>query len=368
MPAKTRRAPQGWWGRALLGLNALALVPVGLSAAAPLVPAHPWWPMALTALLMPWWALLPLAGGALWWRRSWLGVGLNALALVALVPSLSGHVQFNTAAEPGPREFTLLSLNSKALDYDARQLPALEALLAREQADVVLLQEYFTGYARGEDRFIERLKRAGGYRYGEVVLLVPDNFGLAMLSKYPLSNVRRLTRRKGPDTNGTMAADIEVYGQRIRLYNVHLQSYKLSQTQRTVLDSLAGASVEARTMRSTLGRMRQSWRRQRAQVEQIMADAADTEHPSLVAGDLNNPPTSWAVAALGRGRTDSFVARGWGLGHTFGRGVSAFRIDYVLAPPALEVRAHRLVETTVSDHRGVLVRLRVRGTAQRDSE
>ncbi len=368
MPAKTKRGHRGWWGRALLGLNALALMPVGLSVAAPWLPAHPWWPVALVALLMPWWALLPLVGAALWWRRGWLGVGLNALAFVALVPSLGGHLQFNSAAEPGARELTLLSLNSKALDYDARQLPALEALLAREQADVVLLQEYFTGYARGQDRFIERLKRAGGYRYGEVVLLVSDNFGLAMLSRYPLTNVRRLTRRGGPDTNGAMAADVEVYGRRFRLYNVHLQSYKLSAAQRTVLDSLAGASVEARTMRSTLGRMRQSWRRQRAQVEQITADAKATEHPSLIAGDLNNPPTSWAVATLGRGRTDSFVARGWGLGHTYGRGVSAFRIDYVLAPPALEVRSHRLIETSVSDHRGVLVRLRVSAASNGSSE
>lgn len=366
MPAKAKRRPL--LHPLLLLINGVALVPALLALAAPWVPPESsvplGWTVALAALAMPAWVLVPLLGLALWWRRGWWAFVANALVLLALLPAALPALRLNgpIEAEGG---FTVLTLNVKALDYSAEHLPELEALLARERPDLVVLQEYFTGYATGRDAFVARLRRAGGYGHSHVELLMPSNFGLAVFSRWPLQGARRVPPSRRSASNGILAIDVRHPDGPLRLYNVHLQSYKLSAAQRTLLDSLPTGGVEAQAVRSTLGRLRRSWRVQQAQVRALRRDLprdlARTDTAVVIAGDLNNPPHGWVAHTLGQGLTDSFAERGWGLGHTYGSGLARFRIDYVWASPRLEVLEHRLVTPALSDHAGVLARLRFVG-------
>jgi endonuclease/exonuclease/phosphatase (EEP) superfamily protein YafD len=359
MPAKNKGVGRQFVLRVLAVANALGLVAVGLAAAAPYAAPSPWWPLGLVSLVMPWWALIPVVGGALWWGRSWAWVVVNGLALAMLVPQLGGAIQFNTVGPKAEGEITVLTLNCKALDYSEANIEKLEALIEQEKADLVLLQEFWTGNQRGERSVIARLKREGGYSQARMIILVPGNFGMSVLARLPVVNPRRITTKREGYTNGVMAVDVTVGGRVVRVYNAHLQSYNLRPSERAVLDSLQEGAVNEGQVRGTLGRLRRAWRKQVAQVNAVQRDRSTWQGPTLICGDLNNPPYGWVVHTLKGTGQDSYRERGSGLGHTFGERLAQFRIDYVLASREWQVLEHRVVATPASDHAAVVVRLRL---------
>ncbi|PVZ03903.1 endonuclease/exonuclease/phosphatase family protein [Actinomycetospora cinnamomea] len=84
--------------------------------------------------------------------------------------------------------------------------------------------------------------------------------------------------------------------------------------------------------------------------------------PALVVGDLNATPDHSAFRAGTRGCTDAASARGEGLAGTWPAGwppALGTPIDHVLTARGPQVRDVALVEVPGSDHRGLVVRLRL---------
>ena len=83
------------------------------------------------------------------------------------------------------------------------------------------------------------------------------------------------------------------------------------------------------------------------------------EH-AIVMGDLNTTPWSPAFDLLtGLGLRDSGLGRGWRPTWPAALGVAGIPIDHVVVSPRLEVRSHALGPDLGSDHRPLLVELRL---------
>lgn len=83
----------------------------------------------------------------------------------------------------------------------------------------------------------------------------------------------------------------------------------------------------------------------------------------MLGGDLNAEPDSEVIGVLtAAGWRDAWAECGAGDGLTFPAAAPVKRIDYLFVSPGLRCTAARVLDSTASDHRGLLVELRAIGS------
>jgi endonuclease/exonuclease/phosphatase (EEP) superfamily protein YafD len=261
-------------------------------------------------------ALLPAVALALRHHRRWAWLLLAApLPWLTAAPGLP-------SAPPGddPPRLILASANVHAGNRDTQ---ALAAWLAAERPHVVVLLEVSPAFAEG-------LRTLTGYPYRK---LVPADtpFGLAVLSRQPLSNVQVLLDAEGMPH---IEVDLHWQGRRVRLAALH------------PMPPLSAHWHAARNDK----------------LRSVATTAQGSGQPALLVGDLNATPWSSAFTGL---QSQGFRRAG-GLRPTWpaaGGGWAGIPIDHVLATPHWSVAAARLGPRLGSDHLPVLVQLMLRPAA-----
>jgi len=246
---------------------------------------------------------------------------------------LLAAVAFSTAqAQDTTKRIRVATFNinaaSKGLDMVAKELGEINA-------DVVGLQEVDvrTKRGNGRDQFLalgeaypyKHFLRTSFYQGGE--------YGIAILSRYPLDNVRslQLPGCRGCEPRGALFADVAVGGRNVRFVVTHLG-----------LPSKFGMSTEE----------------QGRQIEKILASAAEGERVVLV-GDLNSQPSSSVIrkikasqfrdacAATTRGSSDTHTKTILGLD-------VGVRIDYIFFRPGMDANDCNVRPRLASDHSAVV--------------
>jgi endonuclease/exonuclease/phosphatase family metal-dependent hydrolase len=221
----------------------------------------------------------------------------------------------------------------------------IAAAIGAAAPDVVALQEVDVHWSARSD-FVDQAARLGAalgmdVRFGEIyrapgAVGAPDRrFGLAVLSRYPIVEfTNRDLPRLSTQTADTVArplpglldAEIDVGGVRVRMLNTHL-------------DYRADPAVRA------------------LQVAAMLAVLPEQEHVVL-AGDLNAQPDAPELQPLFARLRDAAA-----LGvpeHTYPAHAPTRRIDYVLVSHHFRVLGARVPPDTASDHRPVVVDVRLR--------
>lgn len=178
--------------------------------------------------------------------------------------------------------------------------------------------------------------------------------GAVIMSKHPI--IKKGEIDFGTKTNSCLWADIKINGEIIRVYSTHLQSNRITNDAEEIAEKME--LKEKRTWTGIKGIFRKFKNHHIArskQAEEIAAHAAESPHPVIIAGDLNDPPQSYTYYTLSRNRIDAFKEKGGGLGTTYAGVLPFLRIDYVLSDPALEVLKCRLIKEAYSDHHPLLV-------------
>jgi endonuclease/exonuclease/phosphatase family metal-dependent hydrolase len=165
----------------------------------------------------------------------------------------------------------------------------------------------------------------------------PRQFGVALLSRYPIvsfnnDTISRLsTQVQNPAPEpmpGLLEAAIDVGGQRVRVFNTHL-------------DYRSDPRVRER------------------QVQEMLYYIGDASTPTIVFGDLNATPDAPELRALIERLHDAWPAAN-GAGWTYPAESPIKRIDYVLASAHFGVVRAAVPVTDASDHRPVVVQLSTR--------
>jgi endonuclease/exonuclease/phosphatase family metal-dependent hydrolase len=202
----------------------------------------------------------------------------------------------------------------------------LAAELKAMQVDVVALQEVDVRTRRGN--FVDEpgeLAAALGFHYAFAASIKWDegHYGLAVLSRWPLSQVKRhrVDSTSEAEPRIVLEATVCVSGRELRLFDHHAD-------RRTASRALGFASLR-----------------------QIVKD--DFGHGVLILGDLNEYPDAPGVRSL---IDEGFVDLG---ASDAVDTVSTGRVDYVLADPLLAhlVSPARVWPTDKSDHHAVLADL-----------
>jgi endonuclease/exonuclease/phosphatase family metal-dependent hydrolase len=246
-----------------------------------------------------------------------------------------------------PEGFSLMSYNvrlfnayqwikKKGVDVD------ISNYLKDQNPDILLLQEF------KDDPKTDFLQ----FPYKHIVLKGKKRkAGLAIFSKYKIVKTGDFDFK---DTyNNVIWADVIVRNDTIRIYNVHLQSFKIINPESLVeKDKLK----TGQKLQKVFARQAQQARAVQTQIEQI-------KMPVIVAGDFNNTAFSSPYHILKQDKIDAFTDAGEGFGITWQYKWLPLRIDFILFDPLrLEVlQFETLNHIKYSDHFPIKSILQLKG-------
>ncbi len=258
---------------------------------------------------------LALCGGlAGWLDRRW------AFLLLAIpLPWFTASARAPEGTPAGDT-FTVASAN---VNLDNHGVQPLAAWLAEVQSDIVVLLEVSPDYAAG-------LRALTEYPFRHVL---PEEgpFGIALLSRHPLANVKVM---HDADGIAEISARVQWHGRTVGVVAVH---------------PMPPISSHYHTARN-------------AALRALAVAARRSGVPTVVAGDLNATPWSSAFSGLDR----LGLRRAGGLVPSWPaamRGLAGIPIDHVLVTEHWVVDDSLLGPDLGSDHLPVLARLMLRGKA-----
>ena len=186
----------------------------------------------------------------------------------------------------------------------------------------------------------------------------PTRGHVVIFSKYPMLNSGQLIFEKS--SNSCTWVDIKIKGEKIRVYNLHLQSTKISPIANKVIKE--GDLQEKETwlnIKGILGRVKRASQQRAAQALKIAKHIKKCPYPIILCGDFNDTPQSFTYRVLSKGLKDSFQQKGRGLGTSFAGSIPALRIDYILLNPKFNVRDCSILKENYSDHFPVISQIQI---------
>lgn len=175
--------------------------------------------------------------------------------------------------------------------------------------------------------------------------------GTVILSRYPIEAGGDVPF--GKTSNSILWADIRIAKTKVvRVYNVHLQSNRVTQTTERVIEK--GDLDEGETWQdigNVLDRVGDATSIRAEQAKKLREHIAASKYPVIVCGDFNDTPNSYVYSILSDGLTDTFRERGLGPGTTFAGALPLLRIDYILTEKSLTPYSCRIAcDNLFSDH------------------
>ncbi|MBI1228193.1 MAG: hypothetical protein GC192_23365 [Bacteroidetes bacterium] len=170
-----------------------------------------------------------------------------------------------------------------------------------------------------------------------------------IFSKFPILEKGNIDF--GKTGNSCVWADVKTPKGTLRVYNVHLQSNKMSQTADKIATQGHINDKETwRNIRFVMRRYKNAVGIRAKQAQLVANHLAKSPYPVLLCGDMNDPPVSYVYKMLSKNLQDSFCEKGNGFCSTFAGNLPFLRIDYVLPSPKFRVMSHKVLTTRLSDH------------------
>jgi endonuclease/exonuclease/phosphatase family metal-dependent hydrolase len=280
---------------------------------------------------------------------------------------MSLYFQWNTAKDfPIQEESKLKVVSYNANSFgqwtDNFSLDTITEKLKDLHADVYLIQEAYSPKNQLKS-LCRKLGKDLKTPYTAVYQLTNNRgYGMCILSKFPITDWKKI---KFLDQTGNMAmsADIKVPSinclecgdEKIRLYNIHLQSFRFNkqdyQTVKTVKDS---NQIDEENAMGLIQRIRIAYEKREHQVDIVSREIQDCKLPKIVAGDFNDVPVSYTYRNVSKGLNDAFITRGKGLETTYKGVFPSFRIDYILYSDPLQAETYRSISNIPGDHKLIL--------------
>jgi endonuclease/exonuclease/phosphatase family metal-dependent hydrolase len=186
-----------------------------------------------------------------------------------------------------------------------------------------------------------------------------QNFGVAILSKYPIISKGDLNfEAQGEnDFNYCVFADIVKGNDTFRIYNVHLQSIRLQNDDYDLFEQGSAKAADKSTVRLLVDKLLIAYPKRAQQARRVMEHVETSPYPTIVCGDFNDTPMSYTYHQFNKKLTDSYRNTSMGIGSTYAGRVPAGRIDYIFHSKDLQSAGFSIQKEAYSDHRAISTRI-----------
>ena len=257
---------------------------------------------------------------------------------------LIGYDDFNLLyklpnnAIPVSKGLKVMSFNVRLFNsynwIEEKNIPeSIVSFINQESPDILCIQEFTDEFSKVFNNF--------PYNYIQSSTKKGKN-GLGILSKYPLFNKGNIPFENS--NNGAVYAEIFYRMDTLRIYNVHMQSLRIS---------LEDTIFNKKNSQKFLNRISEVIRKQEVQMVKFQKIDQLNKHPSIICTDLNNNAFSKIYKGIKKNRVDAFSIAGEGLGATYKIAYFPFRIDFIFVDPRMEVINFNTYSVKLSDHNPV---------------
>lgn len=318
---------------------------------------------AIMVLALPYLATLAAVVTVIWFvcGRYFIG-GIGVLALIAswgpvsTVSPLSGSKK----ADPDAVQFTIMTYNMiHGWDQEHKDSTANRTIeyLINSGADIINVQELqkldpqeVTGMTEEQK---ERLLKTYPYFVGD-----PKN-DMKVFSKYPVVFENGYNYIDGQfDQRRYSFFKFDIKGHKMMLINVHLQSFMLSADECNGISNLGSVSSVKNVSKDIFSiksplhqKLKNGFRKRRNDVAILRATLDRMKGATLVCGDFNDVPESYAYRLLrGEDLHDAYVETGLGPMVTFNAHKLWFHLDHIFYRGPLKALDVRKGTVKFSDH------------------
>ena len=238
--------------------------------------------------------------------------------------------------------------------------------------DILCFQEFYSGTLKHELN-LDRIKKECGFGYqiysnaGSFSMKVGS--GTVIFSKFP---VLKAYEYQLPDSIATASetpvfADILLPDDTIRVGTVHMQSYGFMGKDYVNLSKIKNQEdTNLQASRKIFRKMQNAFSQRGKQADIMRLKIEESDHPTIVCGDLNDVPNSYAYFKVKKDMKDAFLEKGSGLGKSYFSRQSkslawmpTLRIDYIFADKSFNIDQFTMVTKQLSDHRGLVTDIEV---------
>ncbi len=231
-------------------------------------------------------------------------------------------------------------------------------LIKDQNPDVLCIQEFYIDNKRSnysENNILSQFKQFK-YKHLEYSSQTRSGkkYGLATFSKYPIIGKNSLHFKN--TTNFSMQTDIEVKGQKVRLFNNHLESIRLKEENYNFIDSVEFKTDEERRKGAIaiFNKMNVAFSLRATQARTIGKHIENSPYPTIVCGDFNDTPVSYVYRTVKGDLKDAFIESGSGFGGTYNGKLPSFRIDFIFFDKSFDAFNFERKKVNYSDHYPVM--------------
>jgi endonuclease/exonuclease/phosphatase family metal-dependent hydrolase len=238
--------------------------------------------------------------------------------------------------------------NKNNLSSEKKVLEFLKA----QKPDILCLQEFFVSGNPAQKENEVKTALGGEYFSHMKVLGSGKNryYGIATFSKYPI--IRKGEIIHPGSSSLTIYTDVLIRKDTFRIYNNHLQSFRLKRMERSFIEEMTAPDNKETLdeVKSLSESLKKGFIRRSLQAQVVKEHINRSPFPVIVAGDFNDTPVSYSYRKIRKGLKDSFVSSGYGAGFTYKGNYPPNRIDYILYDNALINSYFEIIKVKYSDH------------------
>lgn len=343
--------------RILLAVNALFAFALLLSYLAVIISPSDFVLPAFFGLAYPYLLLMNIIVVIIWAMLLRLEALISVVVIALGFTHFSNYIKFTKPSGNKSDTFKVLSYNVRLFNYfennhGTTSEQKIIQFLKAQKPDIICLQEFFMmGNPKAEEA--QLIASLGGEYYSHLKVIGSGKnryYGIITLSRFPI--VRKGEIIHPGSSSLSIYTDILIKNDTFRIYNNHLQSFRLKRMERSFVDELTSSDDKATVneVKSISVSLKKGFIKRALQAQVVKDHINTSPFPVMVVGDFNDTPVSYAYRKIRKGLNDSFINSGYGAGFTYKGNYPPNRIDYILYDNALINTYFEIIKVRYSDH------------------
>ncbi len=349
-------------------VNVFFAVCLLISYASPMVSPDQYWVIAFFGLAYPFLLIINFIFIVFWM------IHVKKQILLSLIVILIGYNYLNQTFQFSAKHLTDSENSIKLLSYNVRLFNAYQYnrddkhryedrdkifdIIKEEAPDIMCFQEFYQDH--GHFKTIDTIVKFQDAKYfhlnGASDKASPQYYGVATFSRYPIVN-KGIVMFNEKSENFCIFSDIVKAKDTIRIYNVHLESIRLSKEDEVFYAEISNQKEQEKLKlgtRKIMSKLKYSFIKRASQARSLAEHISHSPYPVIVCGDFNDTPTSYAYHIVSENLKDAFIESGKGIGTTYNGKFPSFRIDYMLYSSEFTAYDFEVKKVKYSDHYPIL--------------
>jgi len=340
-----------WFNKGMFFLNIVVILVTFIAYVLPFLAPKSFPILSVLTLFMPIFFVLNAMFFVYWAVQFKKRLIVSGLVLLLGITFINKFYKFSAATFViEEKDFTVMSYNVRLLNVfnwiDRDDVPSdIVDFINDKNPDILCIQEY----APSANIDLKVYRHRYIYTTGNKI-----KSGQAIFSKFPIINQGNIIFPNS--SNNVVYADIKKGKDIIRVYNMHLQSIKISPDVNEIDENID--AINQQKSQKLLNRISKAFKQQQQQAEILREHKLKSIYPTIICGDMNNSAFSYVYRSIKGNMKDGFEEAGAGFGATYKFRYYPARIDYIFADEKMIVKNFESFPNFInSDHFPIMARL-----------